>query len=498
MIHPLSPGRRRWGVAALAAVTLGLPLFAATTAPTAAAGAEPTNPTIDLVAPDTVTAYNWGGRIYSDLGFRLEVNGAPLEIWSQRAPDYETAPAAVAKLPLGDVALPDQKTVGALANFIRVSVVDKNDPDAEPLVRHRSTCLGATSERIDPAADFTNPYPRTCWYNPYALGAVQGVPAGWASSIFGEETRLRLKPGEYDVTVRITRGYAEALGLTAEQRSASTTLTVVDEDVCRGCREHGIDPRPRPNRTEPDPSGGIESLADLPAGTPTPDLRALPAFGIQLNGRGTQLQFAANVWNGGDSPLVVDGFRRADEDVMDAYQYFLDADGNQVAYQQVGTMEWDPAPTHQHWHFTDFATYELLNADLTRAVRSGKEAFCLANTDAVDLTVDGAEWGEYQDDLGSVCGGYETRSIREVLSSGWGDTYAQFRAGQSFRITNLPDGVYYIRVLANPAGTLIESDTSNNESLRKVRISTNSRGERRVRVAPVGIIDDQGGIYGRG
>ena len=209
-----------------------------------------------------------------------------------------------------------------------------------------------------------------------------------------------------------------------------------------------------------------------------PDLRSLPAFSIQVNRKGTQLQFAANVWNGGNSPLVVDGFRRAGEDVMDAYQYFLDEDGNQIAYQQVGTMVWHPAPTHMHWHFTDFATYELLNEDMTHAVRSGKESFCLANTDAVDFTGEGAEWSAYEDDLGSVCGGYEVRSIREVLSAGWGDTYAQFRAGQSFPIKNLADGVYYVRVLANPDGTLVESDTTNNESLRKVRIYTNKQGER--------------------
>ena len=58
--------------------------------------------------------------------------------------------------------------------------------------------------------------------------------------------------------------------------------------------------------------------------------------------------------------------------------------------------------------------------------------------------------GAGEEDLGSVCGGYEIRSIREVLSAGWGDTYAQYRAGQSFPIKNLADGIYWVRVLANP------------------------------------------------
>ena len=73
------------------------PLIAAS-ATTPATGAEPTNPTIQLVAPDKVTAYTYGRGIYSDLGIRLEVEDAPLEIWSQRASDYKTLPTAVAKL----------------------------------------------------------------------------------------------------------------------------------------------------------------------------------------------------------------------------------------------------------------------------------------------------------------------------------------------------------------------------------------------------------------
>jgi hypothetical protein len=495
VIHHLSPRRKRWGLAALAAALLGAPLVAATTT-TPAVGAEPTNPTIELVAPEKVTAYSYGRTIYSDLGFRLEVEDAPLEIWSQRASDYKSLPTAVAKLPLGDVTLPAQTQVGQLDRFLRVRVVNLDKPDARTVTRFRSTCLGSTSERTSPDSEFRNPFPSTCYYSSYALGSVHGIPAGWASSVFGYEVPLRLRPGRYGLTVSVTQEYATALGMTQAKRSATTELTVLEEGDCRGgCRDDRTNHRLTPNRHEPDPAGGVDSLADLPEGTPTPDLRSLPAFSIQVNRKGTQLQFAANVWNAGNSPLVVDGFRREGEDVMDAYQYFLDHDGNQVAYQQVGTMIWHPAPSHDHWHFNDFATYELLNEDKTRAVRSGKESFCLANTDAVDLTGDGAAWEAYEEDLGSVCGGYEIRSIREVLSAGWGDTYAQFRAGQSFPIKNLEDGVYYVRVLANPDNTLIESDTTNNESLRKVRIYTNRHGDRRVKVAPVGLVDESNGIY---
>ena len=61
-------------------------------------------------------------------------------------------------------------------------------------------------------------------------------------------------------------------------------------------------------------------------------------------------------------------------------------------------------------------------------------------------------------------------SVREVLDSGSGDTYFQYVPGQSFNITSLPNGIYYVEVTANPARRLHESDLTNNVSYRKVRI----------------------------
>ncbi len=189
--------------------------------------------------------------------------------------------------------------------------------------------------------------------------------------------------------------------------------------------------------------------------------------------------------------MVVDGYRSEDGDHMDAYQYFFDTDGNQTGYQQVGEMHWH-AQNHQHWHFEDFARYRLLNKDKTEAVVSTKQSFCLANTDAVDYTVDGADWQPENTDLSTACGGHDALSVREVLASGSGDTYMQYRYGQAFPLKKVEDGVYYIAVEANPAysGTrdLIESDYDNNDSLRKIRISTDRQGHRKVKVFQVGNI----------
>ena len=235
--------------------------------------------------------------------------------------------------------------------------------------------------------------------------------------------------------------------------------------------------------------------AGVPANVPKPDLRSLPAWDIAITdgedgdvaGK-DYLAFSANVWNAGPAPLVVDGFRKPGKDLMDAYQYFYDANGKQVGYTPTGTMEWDPRVGHEHWHFTDFASYRLLSADQTKEVRSGKEAFCLANTDAIDYTVKNANWHPYNTDLSTACGEKNALSVREVLDVGSGDTYTQYRPGQSFDVTGLPNGTYYIQVIANPEKRLQESNLKNNVALRKV-ILGGTQGARTVTVPPHDLID---------
>ena len=58
--------------------------------------------------------------------------------------------------------------------------------------------------------------------------------------------------------------------------------------------------------------------------------------------------------------------------------------------------------------------------------------------------------------------------MRETLPVGWGDTYFQSLPGQSFDITGVPNGTYYIEVQANPLGLLREADSTNNVRMRKI------------------------------
>lgn len=479
------------GLALLAPLLAALPLSAATSAPaaTAATAADPAAPAFTLWAPKSVTAYAYRHRTWTDLGLRVVAGEAPLELWSHRA-SYRDPIETVWRSPGGDVPLPtgSSSTFSGLDRFVTITIHPRAGGKDLRLVRQG--CLNGYAERVRPEASARSPYPVGCWYNPYSRGSVQGVQAGWASPVLSQEAPLRLGPGRYRVTATVRASYARIFGLSERQATRTVRLRVLSE------REEGHahaaharpTPGPAPRPADHRPTGQ-PGRAD--AGGPQPDLRSLPAWGIDLSPNGRFLRFSATVWNAGDSPLVVDGFRRQGEDQMDAYQYFFDAEGNQTGYEPVGSMEWDERSSHQHWHFEDFARYSLLDSDKSEVARSKKEAFCLANTDSVDLTVPAADWRPENTDLATSCGDYSSLSIREVLVSGWGDTYTQYRAGQSFPVADLPNGVYYVAVQANPDDRLVEASTTNNLALRKIRLG-GSGDHRTVKVTQVGIISEEG------
>jgi hypothetical protein len=165
--------------------------------------------------------------------------------------------------------------------------------------------------------------------------------------------------------------------------------------------------------------------------------------------------------------------------------------GHVIGRARAGTMGFDTRRGHNHWHFEQFAQYRLLNSAKTEVLRSHKQGFCIAPTDAVNLVLPGAVWQPAFTGFGGACGSPTALSVQEMLPLGWGDTYFQFVAGQAFTINNVPNGTYYIEVIANPKRVLHETNTSNDISLRKV-ILGGTRGHRTVRVPAFHGIDPEG------
>ena len=485
-------------LSALACLGLAATGLAATTPTTASAAGSSTaaatasaarsaDARLELFAPAKADAYSEGGRVYPAFGLRVTAPVSNVEIWSHRT-SWDQPIISEVRTPTGSTPLPagSLKDFSGIDGFIVLKV--RKASGGKPVVRRKlDACLASTGERIEPAAAPTSPYPKWCPYNPYTVGSVMGVQKGWASNIF-ESTGIRPLPlaaGKYVVESSVARKYWKAFGLTEQTAVQTTRMKVVEGCVeCGRSGDHVSATEPSHGRPAPGPRPTKPTNGRV-AG-PVPDLQSLPAFGIELNNKHTTLRFSATVWNAGDSPLVIDGFRRRDAEIMDAYQYFFDTAGNQTGYQQVGTMEFHHA-NHNHWHFEDFARYDLLDADKNYVAKSRKQSFCLANTDAVDYTVAGADWQPENTDLATACGDEGALSIREVLSAGSGDTYAQYRAGQAFKIGDLPNGTYYIRVEGNPERNLAESDTTNNLADRRIRIG--GKGARRwVKADPVGDI----------
>ena len=187
--------------------------------------------------------------------------------------------------------------------------------------------------------------------------------------------------------------------------------------------------------------------------------------------------------------MVVEGYRRPGTETMDAYQYFSH-DGTEEGSAPAGRFRFDARPGHHHWHYMQFARYSLLAAGGSELLRSHKAGFCLEPSDAIDLLVPGAD---LRPDLGTQtdCGMATSQWVREILPLGWGDTYEQLLPGQSFDVTKVPNGRYRVRIQANPLGWVSETDTSNDVSVRRIRLMGRP-GHRHVCVPAFSGLDAEG------
>jgi hypothetical protein len=472
--------RRRRTAAFTAVAATALAGAVGVVAPSATAA--PTTSSLVLITPRATSMYVFHGHAYGDLAVQLENVGPAFELWSHRS-GY-IAPirtswhhgGTTTVLPRGTM-----KNFRGLTKFFDVTI---QNAAGKILVRRMTTaCLdGEGGVRVVPSGAAHSPYPMGCPDNPFTLGSVQGIAQGWATTVpllgYGP---LKLTRGTYTMHVSIAQKFRDMFGI--KDTDAEGTVTV---HVRKNPRVYPVGKAHGPTSSRVRHRTG-SPLATAPTGGPEPDLAALPAWGIDISKGGNYLQFSATVWNAGTSPLVVEGFREKHKPIMDAYQYFFDADGNQVGYLPAGHMEWDPRPTHHHWHFEDFARYRLLRVDQTKVQRSHKEAFCLANTDAIDYTIPDADWTPDDTDLQTSCGDLSSPAVSEVLAAGSGDTYEQFRGGQAFSLFRVPNGVYYISVEANPNHVLTELSRDNDIALRKIRIG-GTPGRRTVHVFPVGNI----------
>ena len=124
----------------------------------------------------------------------------------------------------------------------------------------------------------------------------------------------------------------------------------------------------------------------------------------------------------------------------------MDPNGDGSFADQDGLFEF--ASCHGHFHFSHYATYELLDA-AGKAWKSAKAGFCMLDTDPYNVGTGDGTWN-YRN-----CG-TTTRDGFQGISDGWADTYVFKLGGQYFVLDGgddqpvVPPGVYKIRVTVNP------------------------------------------------
>jgi hypothetical protein len=340
-------------------------------------------------------------------------------------------------------------------------------------------------------------YPATgceTWF-PFTRGDVWGIDQGWASPLQmgGDDWSaggIRVPPGRYTVRVNITQAYARLLGVAGKDREVTLRARVraarvpPEEPEHIGATGDDLNRMMAQADTPRSPEPGVRTMDAAPAEAQLPDLAAVPAWALEATSENDRdlLTFASTPWNRGPGVFAVEGFRRPNRDAMDAYQYLYDAAGKVQGRVPIGDMVYHAGGGHDHWHFLQFARFDLLDRDRNRVVKSQKQGFCIVPTDAVDLTRRGAVLRPWNSGGGSSCGGQTSLWVREVLPAGWGDTYFNVE-GQAFDITRVPNGRYLVRVRVDPERRLAQQSTSNDVAFRKIKLG-GSRGARTVEVSP--------------
>lgn len=465
-----------------------------------------------LKAFETKTEAVWDDETqlaYTDLDAYLVNGDQPVE-FRVRRPAYDKPVEATLSRGPGtpEVAVPAGMLtdLNRLPKFFDLTVTDSRGGTV--VQRQVPLCLNGADTRLGPDGPPANPYPEACKANPFGLSNLWGMPRRWALMPFlREENELALplrRGARYDVALSVTEPYRELLGIADADAALRVAMEVVEPDDSADPTKN-LTPLQKRKLKLDGPPGEQPGTVRRPTGpqrVPSnrrllPDMRALPAWDLSTTHGTTadgvpdrdMIKFGSTVWIDGDAPLHVQGFREDTKPLMKAYQYFLDSAGNEVGYVEVGGMEWDPRPLHLHWHFQDFAGYRLLHPDGSPALQGTKEAFCIANTDQVDML--GAHAVHRPGNLGlrvDECGGEFEMEVQQRLDVGWGDTYGPERPDQEFDITDLPNGTYQLEIRANPNGNLHEKDVTNNASLRTVTVG-GRKGARTVSVPPVGMIN---------
>jgi len=173
------------------------------------------------------------------------------------------------------------------------------------------------------------------------------------------------------------------------------------------------------------------------------------------------------------APCTIDGIDYAQCTV--ATQEILDATGAVVATHPAGVAFFHPE--HNHWHQSGVALFQIRTAanDPATAIAQGvKITFCFVDVETISTT--GAQKKAYPRVYG------ECNGDLQGLAAHWADAYHQSTPLQELDITGVANGVYYLTHTADPENHWVESNEGNNFAWVKFKLSSDSKGNRKVTV----------------
>lgn len=210
-----------------------------------------------------------------------------------------------------------------------------------------------------------------------------------------------------------------------------------------------------------------------------PDLAVLAPrdFRVVVRDSGRRvLRFTTIIVNIGKGPFQLSGYDddgfAAKKDILSVNQQILEPDGTFSRHRTSATMFWS-GDGHNHWHVTDLQVSKLQNLEQDDVGSIKKVGFCF-----VDNYRYGSSQPPHYTQAISICQTKANGRVPMGVSRNWGDIYPSTFKYQWVDITDLPNGDYRLRVIADPAevpgGMFIESNETNNVGWAKIRIQGTS------------------------
>ena len=199
---------------------------------------------------------------------------------------------------------------------------------------------------------------------------------------------------------------------------------------------------------------------------PNLDAEAPRELRLQVVGKRMKLEFRTAVRNTGLGPLEISAERSSrSQKAMRADQVLLRTESSPMVRQGVGRVVYSDAPGRHNWRYENLLGYQLRRTSGQRVRQSETATFCL--TDRYDIDRSNALTNEPRGPVYTGSCGRNAPGLFSVsmgLSVGFADSFQPGSSGQSFDITELGSGRYWLVNTADPAGTLLESSEADNSA----------------------------------